>query len=63
MKNTSILARRTANWGDSFDKFHIKSNKAYWYNDPIRLVKLDGGEYRVLDGNHRLIALYNDGYK
>lgn len=63
MKNTSILARRADNWGDSFDKFHIKSNKAYWYNDPIRLVKSSDGGYKVLDGNHRLIALYNDGWK
>lgn len=63
MNNTSILGRRTDNWGDSFDKFHIKSNKAYWYNDPIRLVKLNDDEYKVLDGNHRLIALYNDGWK
>ena len=63
MKNTSILGRRTNNWGDSFDKYHIESNKAYWHNDPIRLVKSSDGEYKVLDGNHRLIALYNDGYK
>ena len=30
-------------------------------DDPMRFVKRDGG-FKVLDGAHRLIALYNSGY-
>jgi hypothetical protein len=30
---------------------------------PSRFAKDANGNYHVKDGNHRLIALYNDGYR
>ena len=57
-----IAERRPHIWGDNtndykIDPLHLNVN----YNDPIRL-EYKNGKYRILDGYHRIIALFNSGY-
>ena len=60
LDDKSILDRRADKWGNSFDDYHIKTNILDLdVSSPIRL----DSNYRILDGHHRFIALYNDGWK
>lgn len=58
LNNKSILDRRSKIWGYNFSDYHYND---IFNSNPIRL-SFNGDKYTVLDGNHRLIALYNDGY-
>lgn len=61
-KDVSMKDRRTDKWGEDPAKYHFKAEKNDWeVNNPIRLAR-ENGKYRILDGNHRLRALANDGY-
>lgn len=57
LDDKSILDRRAGTWGKTFSDFHFSNEKAS-YDTPIRL----SADHKVLDGHHRLIALYNDGF-
>lgn len=61
LSDNSILSRRTSTWGDDYTKYKFKDYIAEFDSDyPIRVRESD---LRVLDGNHRIIALYNEGYE
>lgn len=63
-KDNSVLSRREGTWGSDYDKYTIDSNLLLtWQYYPIVIDKYSNGTYRVRDGNHRLIALQNDGYR
>ena len=53
-----MFGRRTAIWGSDPDGFHYEDDKGDWLYSPVRV----RGDYRIIDGGHRLYALYNDGY-
>ena len=60
LDNNSVLERRPDIWGSSYKNYHFKPDvAAYDVHYPIRLDQ----KHRILDGNHRFIALFNDGYK
>lgn len=62
LEDNSVLNRRTEHWGDKYDDYKLGSKYSlYDFNTPIQLKKEDG-QYRILDGNHRMIALKNAGY-
>lgn len=53
-----MFYRRTNIWGDEPSEYHYAPSKEDWLYSPIRV----RGDYRIIDGGHRLYALYNDGY-
>lgn len=54
-----MFSRRISVWGDDPDLYYYDMNKEDWLYSPIRL----NASGRIIDGNHRLYALYNNGYK
>lgn len=54
-----MFYRRMDRWGDNPDLYYYDTNKEDWLYSPIRL----NASGRIIDGNHRLWALYNNGYK
>lgn len=62
MEDNSALSRRTEHWGNKYDDYKLGSKYSlYDFDEPIKLKKVDG-QYKILDGNHRMIALKNAGY-
>lgn len=62
LSNDNIFNRRRDVWGNNIDDYHIDTDKLVddWsIYSPIRL----HADYSVQDGNHRLLAMYNDGYQ
>ena len=57
--NHGMFSRRISVWGDNPDLYYYDTNKEDWLYSPIRL----NASGRIIDGNHRLWALYNNGYK
>ena len=57
--NHGMFSRRMDRWGDNPDLYYYDTNKEDWLYSPIRL----NASGRIIDGNHRLWALYNNGYK
>lgn len=57
--NHGMFSRRMNIWGDNPDLYYYDMNKEDWLYSPIRL----NASGRIIDGNHRLYALYNNGYK
>ena len=59
-----MKTRRTEVWGQDPDLYKYDINKGYYgsLREPIRVAKING-KFIVLDGNHRLRALVNNGYK
>lgn len=60
-KVNAIASRRRDVWGKDSKDYHFVGKKVDWGNSPIR-VKKENGKYHLIDGNHRVLALYNDGY-
>lgn len=60
-KISAIVSRRRDVWGKDSKDYHFVGKKVDWGNSPIR-VKKENGKYHLIDGNHRVLALYNDGY-
>lgn len=62
LSNDNIFNRRRDVWGNNIDDYHIDTDKLVddmSIYSPIRL----RADYKVVDGNHRLLAMYNDGYQ
>lgn len=53
-----MFSRRVDRWGEDPSLYYYNKGKEDWLYSPIRLTS-DG---RIVDGNHRLWALYNNGY-
>lgn len=64
LHNDAMKTRRTEVWGQDPDLYKYDINKGYYGSlcEPIRVAKING-KFIVLDGNHRLRALANNGYK
>lgn len=62
LNDTSMACRRDFIWGDDPKQYHYKDYLADWVHHPITVKKVDG-KYRITDGHHRVMALYNDGYE
>ena len=64
MSDNSVLGRRQNVWGNNYNNYKLNDKKLEYsvMSEPIRLSKDANGNYHVKDGNHRLVALYNDGY-
>lgn len=60
-KISAIASRRRDVWGKDSKDYHFVGKKVDWGNSPIR-VRKENGKYHLIDGNHRVLALYNDGY-
>lgn len=63
MLAVTTLNTRKSIWGNSYSDYRF--NEEIYDNDithPIRIVKRNG-KYLVEDGNHRLVALKNNGYE
>lgn len=59
--NHGMFSRRREIWGNNPQDYSFDREKMDYYS-PIILRKTEDG-YRIVNGNHRLWALYNDGYK
>lgn len=64
LHNDAMKTRRIEVWGQDPDLYKYDTNKGYFgsLREPIRVAKING-KFIVLDGNHRLRALANNGYK
>ena len=64
LHNNAMKTRRTEVWGQDPDLYEYDINKGYYASlqEPIRVAKING-KFIILDGNHRLRALANNGYK
>lgn len=64
LHDNAMKTRRTEVWGQDPDLYKYDTNKGYYgsLREPIRVAKING-KFIVLDGNHRLRALANNGYK
>lgn len=64
LHDNAMKTRRTEVWGQDPDLYKYDINKGYYgsLREPIRVAKING-KFIVLDGNHRLRALANSGYK
>lgn len=62
LNDTSMACRRDFIWGNDPKKYHYKDHLVNWLSYPIIITK-SNGKYRILDGHHRIMALYNDGYE
>lgn len=62
LNDTSMACRRDFIWGEDPKNYHYKDYLANWTSNPITVKKVDG-KYRITDGHHRVMALYNDGYE
>ena len=58
-KNAGVYQRRSERWGKTLDDYHYDEEKDDWKYEPIMI----DGSGKLIDGNHRLLALYNDGYR
>ena len=54
-----MFGRRVERWGEYPELYWYSKNKAQERLSPIRLT----ADLKIIDGNHRLYALYNMGYK
>lgn len=57
--NHGMFGRRVERWGEYPELYWYSKNKAQERLNPIRLT----ADLKIMDGNHRLYALYNMGYK
>ena len=64
LHDNAMKTRRTEVWGQDPDLYKYDTTKGYYgsLQEPIRVAKING-KFIVLDGNHRLWALANSGYK
>ena len=64
LHDNAMKTRRTEVWGRDPDLYKYDITKGYYgsLQEPIRVAKING-KFIVLDGNHRLRALANSGYK
>lgn len=62
LNDTSMACRRDFIWGNDPKNYHYKDYLTNWTSTPITVKKVDG-KYRITDGHHRVMALYNDGYE
>ena len=62
LNNKSMIDRRANIWGSDPTTYHYKDWKSDWINEPIKVIKV-GDKYKIADGHHRVMALYNDGYE
>lgn len=58
-KNAGVYQRRSERWGKTLEDYHYDEEKDDWKYEPIMI----DGSGKLIDGNHRLLALYNDGYR
>lgn len=63
--DNSVGTRRTNIWGDDPDKYKIKHDKfalSHLSREPIEIGRDKNGKLHILNGHHRIRALYNEGY-
>ena len=67
IKQSSVESRRSKTWGNSSSEYKFDTDKAdiesIKYQSAITIRKDENGKYILRDGNHRVIALNNEGYK
>lgn len=58
-ENHGMFSRRVDRWGEEPILYYYNRNKEDWLYSPIRVRK----DLRIIDGGHRLYALWNNGYE